>query len=285
MNGCPWIKNRLFDKMFELSSNEISFLLYIARYQDESGKVVGVYYKDVCENIYVSIQTFYTVLHSLRDKGLITYTKNHYTDYDITILDNDFSKKNAKNSYFVVTNRLFSLPEFHALKAGEKLLAIYIYRYYTTNKTSYQIHRAKFLDKWTKLLKVSSRVIKGYLCHLKRSLLISEGTKNDKYYMTPLERTLEKTKDSADRKFCHKKIVRALCRRKKIRNYHQNEIDDIAVLIDQYSGQANQIGKGILECISQAIDNTVKYYKLQGRERALEPRFIHSMLRVIIAGQ
>lgn len=282
MTGCPWIKNQLFDKMFELSSNEISFLLYIARYQNEQGEVVGVYYKDVCENIYISIQTFYTVLHSLKEKGIITYTKNHYTDYDIKIVDNDFSGRNAKSSYIIVTNRLFKMPEFHALKAGEKLLAIYIYRYYTTNKTTYQIQQGKFIDKWTKLLRVSSRVIKGYLYRLKRALLISEGVKNNKYYLTPLRHTLEKIKDSADRKYCHGEIVEALCRRKRIHNYRQAEIEDITVLIDQYAARAKQNGKGIVDCISRAIDKAVNYYNLNGRERILEPKLVHSLLRAVI---
>ena len=282
MNGCPWIKNTLFDKMFDLTSNEISFLLYISRYQNEKGKVLGVYYKDVCENIYISIQTFYTVLYSLRDKGIIIYKKNHYMDYDITILDNDFSDANKRRNYFVVTNKLFSLPEFHTLKAGEKLLAIYIYRFYETNHTSYKIRCGKFIDKWTKLLKVSSRVIKGYLHKLKHAMLISEGVKDDKYYMTPLQHTLDKINDCADRKYCHKEIVVALCRRKRIKRYHQKDVDDVAVLFDQYSSRAAQLGKEIVDCMSWSFDRVVHYYRSHEKERALEPKLIHSLLKVAI---
>lgn len=54
------LKNSYIDKMVscQLSSKEIDFILYIAKFQNESGIISSVYYKDVCSAISISIQKF-----------------------------------------------------------------------------------------------------------------------------------------------------------------------------------------------------------------------------------
>ena len=57
------IKNSIITDMIaaHLTSNEIDFLLYISRFQNELGQVIGVHYKDVCEKMGMSYQGFYDV--------------------------------------------------------------------------------------------------------------------------------------------------------------------------------------------------------------------------------
>lgn len=57
------IKNCILDRMIaeKLQSKEVDFLLYVSRFQDEEGKVCGIYYKDVCAQMRMSHQEFYNV--------------------------------------------------------------------------------------------------------------------------------------------------------------------------------------------------------------------------------
>lgn len=284
MDGYPWLKNRIFDRMFELSSKEISFLLYVIRYQNQRGQVTGVHYRDVCDHIFISVQTFYTVLHSLKDKGFIDYEKNHYTDYDITILDNDFTKPSERKGYIVLTDRLFEMQAFHSLKAGEKLLALYIYRYNALNKRPYQIGCDKFIKKWKSKLQVTERVLKGYLYKLKNLSLIFTSVRRDQYVMGPQKHTVVKNEAIADRKYCHRGIVSSVCRRNKVKNYGEKEIKDTCELLDQYTEKAAVSGMDVVTCFSQALKKITRFYKDHERERVLEPAFVNSMMRAVMHG-
>ena len=76
------LKNTYIEKMVkeQLSSREIDFILYIARYQNDSGIVSSVYYKDVCSAIHISIQKFYDIIESLQAKDLIHAEKLNNAD-------------------------------------------------------------------------------------------------------------------------------------------------------------------------------------------------------------
>ena len=67
------IKNSIVDRMIEqkCTSNEIDFLCYISMYQDITGRVTGVHYKDVCDATGMSIQGYYDTKASLEDKVMI----------------------------------------------------------------------------------------------------------------------------------------------------------------------------------------------------------------------
>ena len=92
------LKNTYIDKMIEagISSREIDFLLYIAIYQNEEGIVESVYYKDVCNATEISVQKFYDIIHSLQDKGLISYEKINSADIRVRLVNNDFSRAEYK---------------------------------------------------------------------------------------------------------------------------------------------------------------------------------------------
>lgn len=81
----------------DLSKNEIDVLLYIARYQDDTGHIIGGHYKDVCDAIGISFQGYYDVLGALERKEIISCEKKCYYDKDITILDNNFAGKLQRN--------------------------------------------------------------------------------------------------------------------------------------------------------------------------------------------
>lgn len=76
------------------TANEINFLLYVSAYQDITGRVTGVHYKDVCDATGMSIQGFYDVKASLEEKGFIVCEKCDYSDCDITIVGNAYDGEN-----------------------------------------------------------------------------------------------------------------------------------------------------------------------------------------------
>ena len=90
------IKNSIVDRMIEqkCTSNEIDFLCYISMYQDITGRVTGVHYKDVCDATGMSIQGYYDTKASLEDKGFIICDKRDYSDCDITRITIYFFARN-----------------------------------------------------------------------------------------------------------------------------------------------------------------------------------------------
>lgn len=86
------IKYGVLDKLLraDLSRAEMDFILHISHYQDDTGCVSGIYYRDICEALQISYQTFYDVLRSLQAKEIIKVDKAFYGDWDVTILDNSF---------------------------------------------------------------------------------------------------------------------------------------------------------------------------------------------------
>ena len=78
------IKYGVLDKLLraDLSRAEMDFILHISHYQDDTGCVSGIYYRDICEALQISYQTFYDVLRSLQAKEIIKVDKAFYGDWD-----------------------------------------------------------------------------------------------------------------------------------------------------------------------------------------------------------
>ena len=181
------LKNYVLDRMLcaDLTKAEIDFIIEISHYQEESGRVHGVYYKTICEAIGISYETFYITMRSLEEKGFLQLEKSHYTDWDIIIKDNDFSYAGAlKEGYISTGHDFFYADSFKSLKAKEKLLAMQLLKISGANKR-YKIGMEIFFSKYEKLLKVTKRTIQTYLCSLKKFFKIS--VKNKLYIFVPLQ--------------------------------------------------------------------------------------------------
>ena len=72
-----------------LTNKELTVFLHICQYQTEAGTVSGIYYKDICNALKISNQSFYSSLYRLRDCGLINLWKADKIDWDIQIIGND----------------------------------------------------------------------------------------------------------------------------------------------------------------------------------------------------
>lgn len=269
------IKYSLLEKWCKanLTSKEYDFLIHIAHYQDLMGQVKGIYYRDVCKACDMCKQTFYESLRSLQKKGIITY-KSVNNDYDITILDNEFpNPESFKEGYINVTRKAFINENFRGLKGKEKILLMIFLKNTNDNSGSYSIGTKKFYDNYTDLLGVTKKVLRGYLHSLRK--IFSIGIKNGMYYITSkkeflaFERKVSETKQYLDH------VVKADCRRSKIKEFSQEAFEETVKLVNQYGDIAKALGYDILAVIGASIYDSVSEVK----RKVLNFKYVHKLVR------
>ena len=277
------IKNSIITDMIaaHLTSKEIDFLLYISRFQNELGQVIGVHYKDVCEKMGMSYQGFYDVKNSLVEKGFIRCEKNNYFDLDITILNNAFKDDADFHAGYINTHHnIFYNKKFRGLKAGAKLLALEIMRLSYAGKGQCRIGTAKFYEKYVNIFGVTKRVMRTYLMQLKE--FFSIGIKNGIYYMRPKAEVCGKPARVSENDNLDTHAVEVLYKRNRIKDMSEKKISDICTLIRQYRPAAKEIEKDIIEVIRKAIENSLEIIN-EGEnkivKRKLYPKLVHKLVR------
>lgn len=279
------IKNSIVDRMIEqkCTANEINFLLYISMFQDITGRVTGVHYKDVCNATHMSIQGYYDVKASLESKGFILCEKCDYSDCDITIIGNAYTGEEYNRAGYINTNHnIFFCKEFQELKAGAKLLAMKLMMITFSGKGYFEISLKKFYDKETGYLKrfgVTRRVMRAYLMSLKP--FFSIGIKNGKYYITPKKNIYRKagTKEEAER--YREKGVEVVLRRNRIKNPGAGE-KEIYNLFKQYNAVAEKKGKKLVILIDRALKKSLEIINKEQswiKYKLINIKLIHKLLR------
>lgn len=269
----------------KLTSKELNLILYLSQYQEESGLVRGVYYKDVCSESGMSIQSFYAAKEALERKGIIKVTKSHYTDFDITINDNNWNERAFRESYLNTNCCLFKNPVFKKFSAGEKLLSILFLRINLVSNRSFEIGVDKFYREYSKKLGIKKRILQRYLHTLKS--LFAIGIKDGKYYIR-IHREHERRSHEAESTKLNRHTLNSACRRNRIDKEYvdcsNEEYQNIVHLFEQYSysiGQALKsktfnfssiIGKS-LEIINERVKNKYKW------KRRLKASLVHKCLR------
>lgn len=174
------LKNSYIDRMvaLKLSSKEIDFILFLAGMQDDGGTIHSVYYKDVCSTIHISVQKFYDLLEKLCHKGLLSYEKRNRVDYVVKLTDNDFSEKSFSIGYLKVGAMDFLSEKFTALKAGSKLLYLYMQRFI---KGKHMLTRTFYSD-FCKLFQRARKSIQAYIKELREKCLLFVSKKRNRAY-------------------------------------------------------------------------------------------------------
>lgn len=285
----------VLERMFQedVTSKEINFILHIAKYQDDRGVVQGIYYRDVCRAIGISSQKFYDILYSLKKKKIIEYEKNDYTDWDITICNNDFSiytdqdYKSGNVKYFNVNHALFSNPVFLGLKSGAKLMAIDMFRIILTgramsDKQSYQIGVRKFYEKYKELLHVELRAVQNYLHDLKQ--LFGVFVKDAKFFFTLNSRYTSRNRRTEQDDFDEHSFD-VSCRRNRIKEYREQEKKDVLTVLSQYRREIKEaICSNSGFCLSAMVRRSIEVMnELQPNpyrwRRELKPALIHKVIK------
>lgn len=267
----------------QLTSNEIDFLIYISRFQDENGRVEGVHYKDVCETMGISYQGFYDIKNSLMEKGIILIEKNNRIDHDITIIGNSFEGVQTFESYINTNHNIFYDEEFFALKAGSKLLAMEMMKRTFAGKGNTVIGKKNFYEKYCEMFQVSKRVMRTYLMQIKKFFSIE--LKDGKYYIKPLTKIYRNHTTTENERYAKHKI-RMICRRKRMNLTDDKAIADTAGLAAQYREYARIAGKEIWnviqEAISQSLDKLNESCKTHSI-RDVKPKLIHKFIKESLA--
>ena len=174
------LKNAYIDKMIDkqLSSAEIDFLLYIANGQNDFGVVASVYYKDVCSAIHISIQKFYDIIASLSKKKLISATKMNRADICVQLVENDFSTGDYAQGYFKIASIDFQDEKFRHLKAGSKLLFLYMQRFVEGKHMLVD----NFYETFCEFFHKSRKSVQNYLRELKKHFYLFISKKRNKSY-------------------------------------------------------------------------------------------------------
>jgi len=277
------IKYEILDKIINIVTNsEIDFILYISRFQNDKGIVRGVYYKEICKQLDISYQKFYDLKKSLVEKNIIRTFKGNYTDWDIQILDNDFSYSDSYKEGYINTNHdIFYKKEFFSMKAGEKLLAMQFMKITFSGRGSYNIGVENFYDKYTKLFKVTKRVIQNYMTTLKN--FFSIGVKNHEYWITPLAKIYRSNGASYNRTEVdtyNNHVGETICRREKIK-FTTTTLKDTVNLLKQYKKQLQDKAEEILyvamkKSIEKANETIRNPYNW---DRELQPKLVHKLLQ------
>ena len=275
------IKYSKLPMLRNLTNKEMDFFLYIARYQDLAGNVPGVHNQDVCKHTGMCKQSFYTVLRSLQKKGIIEYRKCSEIDYDIHIVDNDFSYDGAfQEGYINLHREVFHLERFKKLKANEKYLLFELLKRTHENRSSFRIGTQKFYENWMAELGVTKRVIRYYLHSLRKFFLI--GIKQGKYYITYLHSVFnqkeEKTIDEQEFDY----FVEVQCRREKIK-FTSEALHDTGKLLRQYrpgivrqGGTLGELKRIMAQCIQTSIQGQDQ------RTRHLNSKYIHKLMQTAL---
>ena len=270
------LKNSIIAKMIEarLTNKEIDFLIYVSRFQNDNGVVSGVHYKEVCENMHMSVQGFYDVKNTLIRKGFIRSEKNSPIDHDITILDNAFLTENDMKAGYVNTNHhIFFHEKYARLKAGAKLLAMELMKLSYAGTGECRIGTEKFYKKYTQLFGVSKRVMRIYLMQLK--MFFSIGIKEGIYYIRPKNIVYRQPGQATENDNYAVHNVDVICRRKRIREAGKKEKKDVCILLKQYRKLAQEAQQDIVEILMRAVERSLALVGV----RILKPKLVHKLLQ------
>lgn len=278
------IKYSLIEKLKNLTSTEMDLFLYVAKYQRLNGFVAGVHNQDVCRATGMCKQSFYTAMRGLERKGIVKISRTSDIDYDLLILDNDFTGKEAFKAgrckgYIDLSRSIFHKKQFKQLKAKEKWLLLYFLHCTHDNSSSYRIGTGNFYKKFCAMLGVTKRMVRSYLHSLRT--FFSVGIVKGIYYIT-YRRSVFNEKQGAQEKQEHEFFAKALVRRYKIRKYEEKELAEAAKLIKQYRGIAHDSGYNIFDVLEKAVRESIPD-ESKPKDRKLSYKYIHKLVRKTLA--
>lgn len=273
------IKDELIKKIYKsnLTQDELLFLLHIFQISNING-VANIYYKDIANIINCSISNFYNVISNLKIKGFISITKCNECKQEITItaLNNNFNTKNKLKNYIDLNSKIFDINLLKNLRAGSIQLLLYsIFRISKQksrvssnnyNKLTYKNIKSICLE-----LNITERMLKDYFNELSKSNILNISIKQDKnnkifkiieinndlldkptIEVTEKSKTIIKNENSIHRYYTN--FLKNFCRRKKI-NYTERNLNDVAILMNQYWKIAISKNKDIENIIRNVFNN------------------------------
>ena len=271
-----------------LTRCEIDFLLAVSRYQDESGKVTGVYYKDIAADMGFSIPQFYAAKKTLTKKGFIKCEKNNYYDHDITIIGNSYMdihklvKISFKDKPYINTNRvIFYDKAFRKLKPGAKLLAMLFVVLLKNEDWSSKKSVDNFFKEYGQLLGVKERILRVYITQLKE--FFSIGIVQGMYRIRAKKGRVFPYAEKKEVDNYNEQLIKKVCRRSRIKVLQEADTEKIRSNIKQYRDRAIRAGKDILAVIDEAIRRSVDpLEEMSSPKSVLKPKLVHLWIKRLL---
>ena len=281
--GMHKLKHSLLLKLFKqkLTKEELNTVWFLCMHQDQSGLIIGVHYKMVAEFIDCCAQTFYNVLKSLQEKGIISVTQKETGDYDIYLIGNDFSDGDFTCGYINLRKKFFKSKVFMQLKANEMLLVMELLYRCGCHGGMFKIGRSTFIKNFMEEFGVTARTIERYLHMIRHYFRITLKGKN--YIFVPKAYT-KQSMEKRDEDFCNEYQMRVMARRSKIKKTSEQEIVEAAKLINQYKAMAAERGKDIWELFRESLGKSLEWLNrdkgVRDRKKySLEYKLIHKIMR------
>lgn len=283
------LKNSIIDNMIKarLTGKEIDFMIYVSRYQDTMGKVCGVHYKTLCSEMGMSYQEFYNAKNALQEKGFIRCEKSNRIDHDITIIGN--TDQDCRNSGYINTNHnIFFEKAFFKLKAGAKLLALFLMKVTRAGKGHFEIYVKNFYDTekeggYPERFGVTERILRAYLMSLKE--FFSIGIKDRKYYITPKKNLYRKTGEESENRRYKEYHVDVILRRMRATSMDTVARNEICSYFDQYKRRIMALGRTVFTEIERAVIQSLAPDALREEKGFLKVnhKFVHKLLKENVA--
>lgn len=265
--------NRILEK--GLTAKEFDFLMFLLRYQDDEGKVVGVYHSMVCKEKGMCKQSFYSCLAELKNKNIINYQRAN-GDYDVFLLGNEIVKKDSKGKgvqYINLDAAFFKTDSFKDLSCNAKLIAIDLYRQLIAGKGRKKYARSTFIDTYTKKLSVHKKTVLRYLTELHSVFRFKLKLRN--YIISFLDMEYEDAMEVSNREsagfITREYIAKTLLRRSKV-TYGKEQVRDLTTLYTQY----RETVKDTFGLLNKALQQSLSYLM---RGECISISLVHSIFR------
>lgn len=291
------IKDEIIKKIYKskLTQDELLFLLHIFQISNVNG-ISNIYYKDIANTINCSISNFYNVISNLKIKGFIDITKYDECKQEIVIkvLNNNFNTKNKFKNYMDLNSKIFNIDLLKNIRAGS--IQVLLYSIFRISKQKSRVNDSNYNKLIYKNIKsiclelnISERMLKNYFNELDKANILNLSIKQDKnnknfklieinsdllvkptIEITEKSKTVTISENSVHRYYTN--IIKNLCRRKKI-NYDERNLNDTAILMNQYWKIAISNKKNIIDIIHNTLNNL---------KDELNSIIVHNIIKVLI---
>lgn len=251
------------DKIFEnCTGKEIDFLLEVVQYQDNKGVVKGIKYTDIMQNINISSSTFFSIIENLQKKDIINvnYNSEHYSYWEICIIDNSFEGKEDYQKGYLNINRTFLHSDaFRKLKRAEKVIVLNLFKIFNNrHQIPITIHTLK---KWTNN---KTQSIKKYIKNLCKFFDIKINNK----LVVFIPNSIFVRKPDSEKTIKNNHYVNFITKVNKVKASN-TQVKEVVKLFNQYPKISDKIIYDIIDKSLNQIQN-------------LEVKYIHAFLRNVL---
>jgi hypothetical protein len=138
------------------TSREMDFILYIGRFQDDKGRILGLSCKSVCKTVGICKTSFYHFLNDLQEKKIldVDYGNEETGWWKAVILNNAYENSDdcRKKPYLNLNHDVFLSKAFHKLTKSEKIVFIRLIRMGSQAEAKLIAQSAKFRGHMAKAL-------------------------------------------------------------------------------------------------------------------------------------